>query len=333
MWDNLLLNNINKYLYIFLKNFNILKNLYVGLIYPIQHVKCYCSENFRLNPWFITGFVDAEGCFNINVTKSSTNLIGYQVQARFIIEVNIKDKNLLNNIQAFFGGIGSITCTKNVARYSVYDIKNINNIIKIFNEYPLQSSKQIDFTLWKQCVNLILNKKHLTSEGLEKILSYKTAMNFGESERLKLLFPNIVSMEKPTLEMYNSILNPYWVTGFIEGEGSFHINTKNTYEMRPVFSIGLNQRDKFLLIKINNFFKEIGSVYMSSTNNSAELKVYKLYNFASFIDHFNNYPLIGFKLYNFTIWCEIVKLLENKELTPEILDKINDLKNKLNKWN
>ena len=158
-------------------------------------------------------------------------------------------------------------------------------------------------------------------------------MNFGESEKLKLLFPNIVSMERPRLEMSNSTLNPFWVTGFIEGEGSFHINTKNNSKMRPVFSIGLNQRDKFLLIKINNFFKEIGSVYMSSTNNSAELKIYKLYNFDSLIDHFNNYPLIGFKLYNFTIWCEIVKLLENKELTPEILDKINDLKNKLNKWN
>ena len=210
--------------------------------------------------------------FSINVTKSSSNLIGYQVQARFIIEVNIKDINILNNIQAFFGGIGSIICTQNVARYSVSGTKNINNIIKFFDEYPLQSSKQIDFTLWKQCVNLILNKKHLTSQGLEKILSYKTAMNFGESEKLKLAFPNIVSMEKPILEMSNLKLNPFWITGFIEGEGSFHINTnKDTNKMRPVFSIGLNKRDKFLLIRINNFFKEIGSVYMSDRNNSFSL--------------------------------------------------------------
>lgn len=141
-------------------------------------------------------------------------------------------------------------------------------------------------------------------------------------------------MEKPILEMSNLKLNPFWITGFIEGEGSFYINThKDTNKMRPVFSIGLNQRDKFLLQRINNFFKEIGSVYMSNTNNSAELKVYKLNNFNSLIDHFNNYPLKGFKLYNFSIWCEIVKLLENKELSSEILDKINDLKNKLNKWN
>lgn len=86
---------------------------------------------------------------------------------------------------------------------------------------------------------------------------------------------------------------------------------------------------------------------MSDTNNSLalsiflfhkkkdqeELKIYKKKFFNSLIYHFNNYPFKGFKLYIFNIWCEIVKLLENKELTAEILDNINDLKNKLNKWN
>lgn len=58
----------------------------------------------QLDPWFVTGFIDGEGCFNIFVAKSSSNLIGWQVQARFVIEVNIKDVYLLNSIQAFFGG-------------------------------------------------------------------------------------------------------------------------------------------------------------------------------------------------------------------------------------
>ena len=102
--------------------------------------------------------------------------------------------------------------------------------------------------------------------------------------------------------------------------------------MRPGFSIGLNERDKFLLIKINKFFKDIGSLYASSSNNSVEIKIVKKGNFNSLINHFKCYPLQGFKLYNFTIWCEIVKLLENKPLTPENLEKIDCLRNKLNKW-
>jgi len=57
-----------------------------------------------------------EGCFNILVTKSQSNSIGLQVQARFIIEVNIKRPPLSGGGGLFppfggnfFGGIGSIT--------------------------------------------------------------------------------------------------------------------------------------------------------------------------------------------------------------------------------
>nr|YP_010710811.1 hypothetical protein P2Z26_mgp05 [Gonatophragmium mori]WCZ71175.1 hypothetical protein [Gonatophragmium mori] len=332
LWDSLLiLKNIIRCL-LFL--YSLLIPIYKFVFYKKNYFKYYCSTyHNNINPWFIVGFVDAEGCFNINITKSNSNLIGYQVQARFIIELNVKDKYVLYKIQQFFQGIGSITITKNVARYSIFSLKDINKIITFFNEYPLQGSKYIDFTCWKECVYLMLNKQHLTSQGLKKILSYKNEMNFGESKKLKKLFPNIIPIKKPIFNLFNPELNPYWITGFIEGEGSFHINTnKNTNKMRPVFSIGLNQKDDKLLIRINKFFKEIGSIYKSNSNNSVELKVYKINNLNYLIEHLNNYPLQGFKSYNFTLWCDIVKLLENKVLTPEILYKINDLKNKLNKW-
>jgi hypothetical protein len=55
----------------------------------------------------------------------------------------------------------------------------------------------------------MLSKDHLTTKGLEKILSYKTAINFGESDKLKLLFPNIISMKRPIVEMSNVKLNPF----------------------------------------------------------------------------------------------------------------------------
>lgn len=216
------------------------------------------STNQKLNPWYITGYADAESCFNIHLVKNSTNLIGWQVQARFILEVNLKDLDSLYKIQTFFNGIGSISVTKKVARYSIQGINDIVNIVNHFDKYCLQSSKQIDFALWKQCVEIILNKKHLTQQGLEKIVSYKSAINYsGQSPRsniLKLLFPNSANIKRPVVEIRETKLNPFWVTGFIAGEGSFYINTnKITKKMRPVFSMGLNERDKFLLLKINDF--------------------------------------------------------------------------------
>jgi hypothetical protein len=63
-------------------------------------------KGILLDPWFVTGLVDAEGCFNIVVTPSTTNFcvvslpdvadkIGWAVQIRFILELHLKDYNLL----------------------------------------------------------------------------------------------------------------------------------------------------------------------------------------------------------------------------------------------
>lgn len=230
-------------------------------------------------------------------------------------------------------GVGSVSIRKNVARYSIVGIKDISKIITHFDNYPLQSSKQIDFALWNNCVSLMLEKKHLTNEGLYQILSYKTAINYGESSTLNLFFPNITYMKRPEIKVQDVPLNPFWVTGFMAGEGSFYISTaKNTQKMRPIASIGLNNRDKFLLIKINNFFNNIGSVYETASNNSAELKVFSPKSLDNLITHFNNYPLKGFKAYNFIIWCDLVKLLSNKESLTENMNQIKDLKDKINKW-
>nr|QBM09649.1 hypothetical protein [Dactylella sp.] len=170
----------------FLSFYSSIHYLSLLFIIPFKSNRLLCTQvnnNDKLNPWFVTGYADGEGCFNILVIKSRSNTIGWQIQPRFIIEVNIKDIDLLYKIQAFFGGIGSITSTKSRARFSVFAFKDVANVILThFDNYPLQSAKQIDFELWKKCVNIMLNKEHLTQKGLEQIISYKGGMNFGESD-------------------------------------------------------------------------------------------------------------------------------------------------------
>jgi hypothetical protein len=55
---------------------------------------------YFLNPNFITGFSDAEGCFFIQFIKDNTYKTGYQIQASFIIGLNKKDIALLEIIQS-----------------------------------------------------------------------------------------------------------------------------------------------------------------------------------------------------------------------------------------
>ena len=42
----------------------------------------------------------------------------------------------------------------------------------------------LDFDLWFQCAELLLNKEHLQEEGLNKILFLKSLLNKGLSDKL-----------------------------------------------------------------------------------------------------------------------------------------------------
>jgi hypothetical protein len=65
-----------------------------------------------------------------------------------MIKLHISDVSILYKIQAFFGGIGSVTISGNMAKYRVSNITDIINvIIPHFEKYPLQSAKSVDFQL------------------------------------------------------------------------------------------------------------------------------------------------------------------------------------------
>lgn len=94
-------------------------------------------------------------------------------------------------------------------------------IIPHFDNYPLQSSKLIDYNLWKECLFLMAKKEHLSDSGLEKIISLKGAINWGLPNWLKEAFPNVIVKNRPDFTISYEPLNPHWVSEFIEGEGCF----------------------------------------------------------------------------------------------------------------
>jgi len=71
------------------------------------------SETFTLNPWWVTGFSDAEGSFNMSIFKSKTAAIGWTIEPCFIITLNIRDLELLNAIKKFFS-VGSVSVAGNM---------------------------------------------------------------------------------------------------------------------------------------------------------------------------------------------------------------------------
>lgn len=315
----------------------------VNLNKTIKHGRKYSTitdRDLKLRPWYITGFTDAEGCFNLIISKTSSASIGFRVQIRYVLELHVKDIALLEIINNYFGGIGKITIPnkRESARLTIVSLNHIVNImIPHFEKYPLQSAKRIDFELWKRCVNLMKQGKHLTQEGLEQIVSIKAAINYGLSDQLIKAFPQVTKLVRPLYISSNELLHPDWVTGFIEGDGSFFISLRSVANRAGVgvvanIIINLNYRDEPVLLKIKNFFQDIGGIYWRDANRVVGWKATKLNDILSVISHFDTYPCVGKKHLNFLIWKEVVTLMKKKEhLTPEGIIKIKILVGKLNK--
>jgi hypothetical protein len=104
---------------------------------------------------------------------------------------------VLEKIQSFVG-VGKIYIKKdNSVYFLAQSVKDLEIIIKHFDNYPLISNKFADYQLFKQAFELVKNKQHLTKEGLSKIIAIKASMNLGLSDKLKAVFPKIFPVNRP----------------------------------------------------------------------------------------------------------------------------------------
>jgi hypothetical protein len=83
------------------------------------------------------------------------------------------------NLKKFFGeDIGKMVIFKYTCTYRVDMLKDILGVvIPHFDKYPLVTQKLADYKLFKEIVSLMINKEHLTLDGLKKVLSFKASLN------------------------------------------------------------------------------------------------------------------------------------------------------------
>ena len=294
-------------------------------------------SNSSLNPWFITGFTDAEGSFKILILKDTKNKTNWTVKTRFTIGLHKKDTAILELIKSYFGGIGTISPqSKDSVQYRVGSLKEISDIIiPHFDKYPLITKKKADFILFKQIVSLINNKEHLTIEGLQKILSIKGSLNLGLSLALKTNFPNIISIERPMVS-HPEIIEGNWISGFTSGEGCFHIRIKPSpkyklgAQVSLLFKISQHERDKELMKSFIDYFN-CGSISKNST--WIDYTVVKQEDLLlKIIPFFDKYQIVGVKHQDFLDFKKVAELIRVKDhLTTSGLNKIKLIKEGMNK--
>ena len=137
-------------------------------------------------------------------------------------------------------------------------------------------------------------------------------------------------------------LNPFYITGFTEGEGSFYVGIlprkMNTgWEVRPSFSLSQNEKDKVLISSLVDFFG-CGFVRPSKSDQTVKYEVRSLKDLQEkIIPHFEKYQLKGRKQKDFIAFKKAVEIMRtNKHLEKKRIKRnyfsgiINDEKSSQN---
>ena len=128
---------------------------------------------------YITGFIDGEGSFLISFAKRPALKTGIEVRPSFTVSQHERSKSILQRIQSHFG-CGTLRFNVSDRTYK-YEVRSLNDlcerIIPHFQEYPLQTSKSIDFDRFVQVCLLMQTAEHRSRAGIEAILALAYTMN------------------------------------------------------------------------------------------------------------------------------------------------------------
>ena len=122
--------------------------------------------NENLNPYWVTGFIDGEGSFTIAIL-ASTGSNKKTVSLRLSVTQKTHSVGILYDLQNFFGCGLVIPSSKDCMRFVVQRKEDIfKKIIPHFNKYSLITQKLADYLLFRDVVNMMVNKEHLTFRSL-----------------------------------------------------------------------------------------------------------------------------------------------------------------------
>src|SRR5919198_3335831 len=101
----------------------------------------------RLDPWFVTGLTDGEGCFCVSFAIRPRLKVGLEARPSFSLSLNERDRALLGDLQAFFecGWIRESRSDRTF-KYEVRSVAElIDRIVPHFEAHPLCGAKRRSF--------------------------------------------------------------------------------------------------------------------------------------------------------------------------------------------
>ena len=134
----------------------------------------------KLDPQWIVGFVDGEGCFHVGINAHKEMTAGFQVLPEFTVVQHQRDVQILHALKAHFG-CGVVR--SNHGDRMAYRVRGkedlLSVVIPFFEKHSLKSKKLQDFKKFRQVLLMMQKNLHLTKGGIETIRSVTTTMNRG----------------------------------------------------------------------------------------------------------------------------------------------------------
>lgn len=211
----------------------------------------FCSSSLdnetdrQFYEWF-SGITDSEGSFRFERIK------GLTYQFIFIILLHIDDIDTLHYIKDRLG-IGSVKTYGNTARFTITSRKDIEKLINIFSKYPLNSTKLLNYLDFKRAFELYLGNKNKTEDLALEMEKIKSKMNRSRSD-----------FQLP--EGHRPVVTAYWLLGFVEGDGSFHLDRSSN---RLIFDLTLSGVDLTLLEGIKDYLYNLPGVDKQNMNKAS----------------------------------------------------------------
>ena len=135
--------------------------------------------------WYLAGFCDGEGSFNVSLRKKTD----YKVEWQIVLTFNVAQRDITNlALLKRYLGCGRLQYRKDGVHYFVVgNNRSIQEkVIPFFDRfYFFSASKKKNFSLFKSITRLVGEGQHLNPEGLKKIIILRERLNEGRGRKRK----------------------------------------------------------------------------------------------------------------------------------------------------
>ena len=146
----------------------------------------------HLEPWWVVGFVDGEGCFSVSIHRNdryARRTGGWQLTPVFQVYQHESKREFLEGIATSFGcgRLYSKGPNSSVPTYSMSRMADLERyVLPFFERYQL-CVKNRDFRAFAEIVRSMLRREHWNPDGFDRLVRIAYTMNAHGKQRARTI--------------------------------------------------------------------------------------------------------------------------------------------------